>query len=286
MKAIQVVNLQKSYGEREVLHNISFDVEVGEIFGLLGVNGAGKTTTLECLEGIKHYHAGDIQLSGSKGVQLQSSSLPSAMKVKEAVNVFAKYKGVDVDWEMFSALGLKEVANRTYEGLSTGQKRRLHLMIALLGNPDILFLDEPTAGLDVEARNILHGLIKDLKKMGKTIILASHDMSEVEELCDRLAILKDGNIAFLGTNEELASLQEFSTIEIYCAQDLSNLPLQSAKFIKEERQVYEFTSKDVVSALSEILKLVEKEGVIIQDIQVHRATLEESFLKIAKEELS
>ena len=198
-EAILVDRLQKSYGSRAVLKDLTFRVYRGEIFALLGVNGAGKTTALECIEGLRTYDSGRISIHGRMGIQLQSASLPEHMKAMEAVDLFAKWNKASPGKAMLDALGIGEFAKKQYDQLSTGQKRRLHLALALIRDPDILILDEPTAGLDVEGRISLHKQIRQLKKEGKTILLASHDMAEVEDLCDRIAILTEGSIAFMGT---------------------------------------------------------------------------------------
>lgn len=201
--AVEIRGLRKSYGAHEVLKGLDFRVRQGEIFALLGVNGAGKTTALECIEGLRKCDAGSIAVHGRMGIQLQSASLPEHIRAMEAVKLFAGWNKTAPDREMLAALGIDGLAKKQYYQLSTGQKRRLHLALALIGNPDILFLDEPTAGLDVEGRLSLHAQIRKLKARGKTIMLASHDMAEVESLCDRIGILTEGKIAFTGTVGEL-----------------------------------------------------------------------------------
>lgn len=191
-EAIIINNLKKSYGTNIVLNGLDFCVQQGEIFALLGINGAGKTTSLECIEGLRKYDSGNITINGKMGIQLQSASLPEHIKPLEAIKLFAKWNKTTLDKATLDALGIYEFMKKEYYQLSTGQKRRLHLALALTRNPDILFLDEPTAGLDVEGRLSLHEQIRQLKAMGKTIILASHDMTEVENLCDRIAILSGG----------------------------------------------------------------------------------------------
>ena len=203
-EAIRVEALRKSYGERTVLNGLTFSVQKGEIFALLGVNGAGKTTALECIEGLRRYDSGAIGINGRVGIQLQSASLPAHIRPMEAVRLFAKWNRVRPDTAILATLGIDKLAKKQYAGLSTGQKRRLHLALALVSNPDIVFLDEPTAGLDVEGRQALHCLIRNLKARGKTILLVSHDMTEVESLCDRIAIIAGGRISFLGSAAELA----------------------------------------------------------------------------------
>ena len=202
-RAIHVHGLKKSYGSNIVLGGLDFEIENGETFALLGVNGAGKTTALECIEGLRKYDSGTITVNGEMGIQLQSSSLPAHIKPMEAVRLFSKWNRAKIDCTMLNALGMKEIEKKQYIQLSTGQKRRLHLALALIGDPDIIFLDEPTAGLDTLGRVSLHELIRKLKSQGKTIVLASHDMAEVESLCDRIAILNNGNIGFCGTAAEL-----------------------------------------------------------------------------------
>jgi ABC-2 type transport system ATP-binding protein len=151
-EAIKINNLKKSYGTHVVLNGLDFCVQQGEIFALLGVNGAGKTTFLECIEGLRKYDSGTIAITGKVGIQLQSSSLPGHIKPLEAVKLFAKWNKAPLDRAVLDVLGIHDFARKQYYQLSTGQKRRLHLALALTRNPDILFLDEPTAGLDVEGR--------------------------------------------------------------------------------------------------------------------------------------
>ena len=188
--AIEVKELKKNYGSHTVLKGINFNVIKGESFALLGINGAGKTTTLECIEGLKKYDSGNIIVNGKMGIQLQSASLPEHIRAMEAVWLFAKWNKVKINDSMLTSLGIAEFGKKQYLELSTGQKRRLHLALALIPDPEIIFLDEPTAGLDVEGRILLHEEIRKLKEQGKTIIMSSHDMAEVESLCDRIAILK------------------------------------------------------------------------------------------------
>ena len=175
---------------------------VGErTFALLGANGAGKTTALECIEGIRPYEKGEIRVYGRLGIQLQNASLPAHIRPMEAVKLFAKWNRWAPDGGLLEALGIPALGKRQYAQLSTGQKRRLHLALALLGEPDILFLDEPSAGLDVEAKGALHAQLRAIQAQGRTIVLASHDMAEVESLCDRVAILQEGKLLFAGLRQ-------------------------------------------------------------------------------------
>ena len=266
--ALQVKGLRKSYGKKEVLKGIDLCIRKGVIFALLGVNGAGKTTALECIEGLRKYDSGSITINGRMGIQLQSASLPAHIKGIEAVHLFAKWNKVSVNTSMLTALGVNNLANKQYREMSTGQKRRLHLALALICNPDIVFLDEPTAGLDIEGRISLHEYIRTLKAQGKTILLASHDMAEVENLCDNIAILKNGRIAFSGTVGELTrAVGKHYNI---C--------------IKTNQGMEKFEVDNIGESLISILKGYYVKEIEIQDIQVNRGSLEQHFVKIARGE--
>lgn len=265
--AVRVKGLKKSYGNCAVLKGLDFSVSQGEIFALLGVNGAGKTTALECIQGLRKYDAGSVELDGTVGIQLQSASLPEHIRAMEAVELFAKWNQAAPDQEMLSMLGVYELGKKQYGQLSTGQKRRLHLALALIRNPDILFLDEPTAGLDVQGRVNLHQQIRRLKESGKTILLASHDMAEVESLCDRIGILSQGRIAFTGTVQELgARLGTHYRLSVRTAEGLTQVE-----------------SDCVEETLLGILKECREKGTVILDIQVNRGSLEQQFMRIAEE---
>ena len=266
--AIEVSGLKKSYGSNMVLRGLDFQIKQGEIFALLGVNGAGKTTTLECIEGLRKYDGGTIVVNGKMGIQLQSSSLPAHIKPMEAIKLFAKWNHTKIDDDMLKALEIKEIEKLQYLQLSTGQKRRLHLALALIGNPDIIFLDEPTAGLDVEARLSLHEHIRNLKSQGKTIILASHDMAEVETLCDRIAILNSGKIIFCGTPSELTN----------------KVGRRYYIYLKTQEGVKSFETTNIEDTLISLLTECKQNKIQVLDIKVDRGTLEQHFIKIARRE--
>ena len=281
---IHVENLKKSYGNNHVLKGISFSVEKGEVFAFLGTNGAGKTTALECLEGIRNYDDGIITIQGKVGVQLQSSSLTKNIKVMEAILLFTKWNGVAIDMKYLERLGVAQLKNKRYGELSTGQKRRLHLVLAMIGNPDIVFLDEPTAGLDVEGRVTLHDEIRLMKSQGKTIIMASHDMAEVEELCDRIAILKDGEIVFVGTANELTEhMQGVYIIHIRFSSPLAIAQLTSCTYKKQERGYFIFETDNLEDGLLELASLAKNQSIPIRDIKIENTTLEQRFIDIARE---
>ena len=264
--AIQVRELKKSYGSHMVLKGIDFQIEKGEIFALLGVNGAGKTTALECIEGLRKYDSGAITVNGKMGIQLQSSSLPAHMKPMEAVKLFAKWNKTKIDDTMLNGLGIKEMEKKQYIQLSTGQKRRLHLALALIGNPDVIFLDEPTAGLDVEGRLSLHDQIRKLKSQGKTIVLASHDMAEVETLCDRIAILNSGNIAFCGTASELTD----------------RVGRKYFIHIKTQQGDNTYETDNIEDTLISLLNELKQKKIHVLDIKVDCGTLEQHFIEMGR----
>lgn len=262
---IEINGLKKSYGDHTVLKKISFQIKRGEIFALLGVNGAGKTTALECIEGLRKYDSGVISVDGKMGIQLQSSTLPAHIKPMEAMHLFAKWNKVKVNDELLHSLGLEEMKDKQYVQMSTGQKRRLHLALAFVNDPDIIFLDEPTAGLDVEGRAALHEEIRRLKARGKTIVLASHDMAEVEMLCDRIAILNGGKIVFCGTASELTE----------------QIGKKYLIHIKTALGSETFEADNIENALLSLLGDLKQKGIKVLDIKVDRGTLEQHFLEMA-----
>ena len=264
--AIEVRGLEKKYGSKMVLKGLNFRIVKGEIFALLGVNGAGKTTTLECIEGLRKYDGGSIVVNGKMGIQLQSSSLPAHIKPMEAIKLFAKWNQTKIDDNMLKALNIKEIEKSQYLQLSTGQKRRLHLALSLISNPDIIFLDEPTAGLDVEGRLSLHEQILKLKSLGKTIVLASHDMAEVETLSDRIAILNSGKIVFCGIPSELTD----------------RLGRKYFIHLKTRDGEESFETDTIEDTLISLLEECKQKHIQILDIKVDRGTLEQHFIEMAR----
>ncbi len=213
---IEVTGLTKRYGGQAVVDGISFHVDQGEIFGILGPNGAGKTTAVECMEGLRRRDAGQVRILGLDpltdghrlhqriGVQLQETQLQDKLKVGEALQLYASFYPHPADWrELLEQWGLSGKSKTPFGKLSGGQKQRLFIALALVGNPEVVFLDELTAGLDPGARRATWGLISKVRAGGVTVVLVSHFMDEVEELCDRVAILERGRIAALDTPEGL-----------------------------------------------------------------------------------
>ncbi|CEO11743.1 sulfate-transporting ATPase [[Clostridium] sordellii] len=280
---VKVSNLQKKYNNNTVLKGISFDVDDGTIFALLGTNGSGKTSTLECMEGILKHSSDQIYINGKIGVQLQSSSLPEGIKAIEALKLFAMWNSTILDIGLIDRLGLTGILKKQYKEMSTGQKRRLHLALAMTGDPDVIFLDEPTAGLDVEGRVALHEEIKRLKNHGKTIIIASHDMAEVETLCDKLAILKDGEIAFLGTVDELKSnVKNIYTIKLNLSSQIILDECLTCCYKGKIQDYYIFESNEVGDGLLELLTIIKNQNIDVYDIKIEHSSLEECFIDIAR----
>lgn len=282
--AVRVDGLTKSYGENAVLKNISFGVDSGEIFGLLGANGAGKTTTLECIEGLRSYEAGSILVDGSMGVQLQSASLPGHIRASEALMLFARWNKTQIDDGAMRQLGVDAFERKQYRELSTGQKRRLHLAVALVGDPDVVILDEPTAGLDVEGRAALHELIGDLRRRGKAIIMSSHDMAEVEDLCDRIAVLKDGDILYSGSTGDFRDDSDRSYrihIETDRSIDAGWLVTLTKAAPEKGREVFE--TADLGEGLYELVSVCRERKITIVDLEVEHESLEKRFVDLLKE---
>ena len=293
---IQVRGLRKTYGDVVAVDGISFDVMPGEIFGLLGPNGAGKTTTLESLEGLRAPDGGSLQVMGVDptrqsrmlrnviGVQLQSSGLPDTVRVDEAMRFFCAYHGVAPRYDLVDRLGLGEKRTAQYHQLSTGQQRRLALALAIAHNPPVLFLDEPTAGLDVPSRVELHQMMHELQAAGATIILATHDMAEAEEMAGRVAILLRGRIAATGTPLELtATGAGLTKISVRTEGDsLSDpglaFPAASQRVSKDEYSIY--FSTDIGPTVSAIIAHLQAQQDALIDLRVERPSLEDRFLEI------
>lgn len=293
---LSVTDFRKTYDDVVAVDGISFEAQRGEIFGLLGPNGAGKTSTLECLEGLRTPDAGRLRVAGIDptrqvsqlrdvmGVQLQTSGLPPTITVEEAIRLFCAYHGVSPRYELIDRLGLSEKRSAQYQQLSTGQQRRLALALAIAHNPQVLFLDEPTAGLDVASRVSLHELMREMKASGTTIILATHDMAEAEALSDRIAILLKGRIAATGTPLEItasgAGLTKITvrTQNNCLSQSAIIFPAVTQQSQKEDYMVY--FSADIGATVSAIISAVESQADPLIDLRIERPSLEDRFLEI------
>ncbi len=293
---IEVQNFRKEYGDFVAVNNISFDVEPGEIFGLLGPNGAGKTSTLESLEGLRTPDGGKLKVVGVDptreprklrnliGVQLQSASLPESITPDEAIRFFCGYHHVAPRYDLLERLGLGQKRKTQFHELSTGQQRRLGLALAMGHDPQVLFLDEPTAGLDVASRVELHNLMRELQEQGTTIILATHDMAEAEGMTDRVAILLNGKLATIGTpteitatGAELTKVSVFSSTGSLANRDSAFTSVERT-FIKDDYHI--FFSNDIGVTVGEIIKYLEVNSDPLIDLRVERPSLEDRFLEI------
>ncbi len=293
---IKVEGLHKSYGDNHVLRGIDLALEKNEIFGLLGPNGAGKTTMLEIMEGLREREKGHIDIMGKTpdeavregilGVQLQSSSLPEVMTPLDAMTFFCRWRQLEVRLDLLRRFGLERELKKPYKHLSTGQKRRLHLALALAHEPQILFLDEPTAGLDVEARVALHEDIKNMKKNGLTMVLASHDMAEVESLCDRVGILVQGRIKKIGSPR--AIVEEVAGETIIRVKLASPHEWPAFSHVEPHGETpeghVEWKAEDPLEGLLELLGHIKGNDLALLDITLKKQTLEERFIEIAKED--
>lgn len=299
---ITVDQFRKSYGDFVAVDNISFEVGRGEIYGLLGPNGAGKTSTLESLEGLRFPDGGTLRVAGVDpsrdarglrnviGVQLQTSGLPANITVDEAMKFFCAYHGTEPNHVLIDRLGLSEKRQTQYSELSTGQQRRLALALALAHEPQVLILDEPTAGLDVATRVELHKLMKEQRERGATVLLATHDMAEAEEMADRIGILLSGKLVATGTPMEItatgAGLTKVSvrTEKDCLARDGSGIPAVESSYEKEE--YYIFFSTDIGPTVAAIIQYVDAQEDRLIDLRVERPSLEDRFLEITAEEVA
>ena len=280
MTAIFVDDLRKSYGDQEAVRGISFQVEEGEVFGLLGPNGAGKTTTVEILEGYRARDGGRVDVLGFDpakaesayreriGVVLQHSQLWSNLTVRETHQMFAGYYSEprDVD-EVIDLVGLAGKRAARVKTLSGGQKRRLDLGVALVGNPDLVFLDEPTTGFDPAARRAAWDMIRSLRSLGKTILLTTHYLDEAEQLADRVAVLRDGRIIREGTPAELTG--DNSEIEVRYRRDGQEVLIHTTEPTK---------------VLHELTQQALAEGRELEGLTVRRPTLEDVYLALTEDE--
>jgi ABC-2 type transport system ATP-binding protein len=277
--AISVRGLRKSYDGVEAVRGISFEVAVGEVFGLLGPNGAGKTTTVEVLEGYRKRDGGEVEVLGFDpgraetsfreriGIVLQSSQSWPNLTVREMHRVFAGYyrQPRDID-EVVELVGLHEKRDARVKTLSGGQKRRLDLGIALVGDPDLVFLDEPTTGFDPAARRNAWALIRSLRELGKTVLLTTHYLDEAQQLADRVAVLRDGVIVKIGKPSELTAS---AGVRINYVRDGQEVVLETDEPTK---------------ALHELTARALAEGFELEGLEVRRATLEDVYLELVAEE--
>jgi ABC-2 type transport system ATP-binding protein len=293
---VQVADIRKTYGRAVAVDGVSFEVRLGEIFGLIGPNGAGKTTTMECVEGLREPDRGSISVLGFDpvrdayrlqnriGVQLQEAQLQKRIKVKEAVDLWASLYQRPIDGDrLLEQLGLAEKRNAWFMTLSGGQKQRLFIALALINDPELVFLDELTTGLDPQARRAIWELVRGIRSRGKTVFLTTHLMEEAERLCDRVAILDRGCIIDIGTPAEL--------IGRHCPEQTAivgtDAPGAEDRFRRiphvdsVTREHLTFTIRGRGNELvTEVIQCLAEHDMRVIDFRTERPTLEDVFLKV------
>jgi ABC-2 type transport system ATP-binding protein len=294
---IEVENLTKRYGDVQALRGVSFAVQEGEVFGLLGPNGAGKTSTVEILEGLRPADGGrvrvcglDPQTSGDAfkqkiGAVLQSTALPDKIRVEEALDVFASFYPHPRDTSgLLKRFGLEEKRRAFYSQLSGGQKQRLALAMSLVNDPSVVFLDEPTAGLDPQVRREIYDIVEELKKERKTILLTTHYIEEAERLCDHVAIVDQGLVIAQGTPRELKQGSAGTTrIELRLARPEPDGALGKLEGVADclhSDGVYILHSTRVPQTIVSLVKHLEAEGNELSGLEITAPTLEDVFLEL------
>ncbi len=298
---LEVSNLSKKYGNLAAVNQVGFKVDKGQIFGLLGPNGAGKTTTVEMIEGLRRPDSGSITIKSIDalkeretvkqmiGVQLQSTTIYDKIKIKEAIDLFGSYYKRSIPSEkILNLVSLNDKKNAYYMTLSGGQKQRLAIGLALVNDPDILFLDEPTTGLDPQARRNIWTIIADLKKEGKTILLTTHYMEEAEKLCDVVAIMDNGKIIAMDSPSNLISQAGLdASVEFTSSQKDFEAVIKNIgpeKFAREGDKGIIYTQNSS-AVLKEIALFEERKQIHIEHISTRRATLEDVFLYLTGKKL-
>ena len=294
---IQVQDLYKNYGTVAALRGVDFSVEQGEVFGLLGPNGAGKTTTVEILEGMRTPDRGLARVCGLNpeksgnhfkemiGAVLQSTSLPDKIRVKEAIELFAKFYSARANTDdLLKRFQLDEKRDAFYSQLSGGQKQRLALAMALVNNPQVIFLDEPTAGLDPQVRREIYDIIEELKSEKKTVLLTTHYIEEAERLCDRVAIIDYGRVIKTGTPRELKHTSAGTTrIEVRLARPVSDGILARLDGVADCREfdgTYVVHSTRAPQTIVALVKELESENNELQSLEMFSPSLEDVFIEL------
>ncbi len=301
MNVIVVDNLRKCYGELRAVDGVSFEVRRGEIFGLVGPNGAGKTTTIECLEGLRQPSDGRVsvlnldpqrqgyELKERIGVQLQQSSLPDRLRVREALDLFAAFYRRALDWRpILDELGLGEKSNSPFGKLSGGQRQRLSIALALVNDPEVVFLDELTTCLDPQARRAMWDLVKRIRDRGKTVFLTTHYMEEAEQLCDRVAIMDHGKIIALDSPQKLVASLAAENRVVFTVEE--PLDLDSFQTIPGVARVEQTGSRVMVFGRDEelvvrVVMTLAASKIRFRDLRTEQPSLEDVFLTLTGKEM-
>jgi ABC-2 type transport system ATP-binding protein len=298
-KALRCRGLVKRYAEVVALDGLDLDVHRGECFGMLGPNGAGKTTTVEIFEGLREADAGEVEVLGERwegdglalrsrlGIQLQETKFPEKLRVREVIALFRSFypKGLDVS-EALALVSLEEKAGAFVRTLSGGQKQRLSLACALVGDPEVLFLDEPTTGLDPQSRRQIWEIVEGLKARGRTVLITTHYMEEAARLCDRVAVVDHGRVIALGTPRELiASLGAEHVVEFavegtlpVAETVLQQLP--SVEGLVHDAGAWRLTVREVHRTVPALLAALREHGTEPTHLTTHHATLEDVFMAL------
>lgn len=293
---IEVRQLHKQYGDFEAVRGIDFTVYQGEIFGIVGPNGAGKTTTVECLEGLRPISSGTVSILGLHptrdakqlkqriGIQLQESILPDRIKVKEALSLFAALYERSLPYDkLVDQLGLRDKMNDYYDSLSGGQKQRLSIAMALVNDPELVFFDELTTGLDPQARRTIWDLVEQVRDMGKTVILVTHFMEEAERLCDRVAIIDAGKVIALDAPKQLIrDLQAHFHVHFSCAQTELAPELEKiagVHTIIRDKDLYRLEVSDI-RAVAAIISYLSDQDISFYDFAIQQPNLEDVFIEL------
>jgi ABC-2 type transport system ATP-binding protein len=294
---VVVRDLTKKYGATEAARGLSFEIQDGEIFGLLGPNGAGKTTTVECVIGLREPDGGTVEVCGIDarkrprdvkqkiGAALQTTSLQDKITPREALELFGSFYHVKARPDaLLERFGLVDKADAPFDSLSAGQRQRLALALAFVNNPELVFLDEPTTGLDAQSRRELHGEIRRMKADGHTVLLTTHYMEEAESLCDRIAVIDRGRIVAAGSTTDLiAASSSAPSVSLTASRPLDRHTLARIPGVTEihlEGGSARFRATDVNGALAALVAALQAEHVTILELHVHKASLEDVFLEL------
>lgn len=299
--AVSVRDLRKNYGALEAVRGVTFEIRRGEVFGLLGPNGAGKTSTIEILEGLRPPDSGEARVCGLNpareplalkeriGAQLQATLLPDKIRVEEALRLFAGfYRCALSPADLLSRFGLLEKRRSYFDRLSGGQKQRLALALALVNDPEVVLLDEPTTGLDAMARREMYDLIEGLRADRRTVLLTTHYIEEAERLCDRVAVMGRGRIVALGPPRELVARSGLETcLEFRLARALAPADLAAgladpggAVDCALADGLYRLRARAVAPAVTALVRHLDRLGVELLDLRVSQPTLEDAFLRL------